>query len=96
MLMNRAETDESGVGVLAQCAQRGIQLDQRRANELYAPVCSGQKVQNLAVKNKDAMHLLALGERPVKRCMVVGAQVAAEPDESGCVGRLGGGRHVHR
>ena len=93
---HRVQHDQSAAWVGRQRSQHPIKLLQRLPDELHAPIGPRQRVQNFMVKNKDAMHLLALGERPVQGCMIGGAQIAAEPDESGGVGRLGGGRHVHR
>jgi hypothetical protein len=89
---HRVQHDQPNLLMSTELAQRRIQLHQRRANELHAPVGPGQRSQNFAVKNKDAMHLLALGERTVKGRMIVGTQVATKPDESGGVSRF----HVHR
>jgi hypothetical protein len=64
-----------------QCTQFGIQADQAVADELHTPVGPGQGFQDRAVEDKSAPHLPRCPQRMMQGRMVVGAQVAAQPDE---------------
>jgi hypothetical protein len=72
-----------------QCTQFGIHADQAVADELHAPVGPGQGFQDRAVEDKGAPHLPRCPQRMVQGGVVVGAQVAAQPDEGA------GQRFVH-
>jgi hypothetical protein len=74
----------------AQPAQLGLQLDQRFADELHAPVGAGQPVQDRLVEDEDADHLAAGPQRAIEGGVVVHAQVAAEPHEPFGIGLVDG------
>jgi len=88
----RVQHDEASLRVATQLTQMSIQLYQRFADELHAPVGPGQRGEDVGVEDKNAMHLLALGQCVVQGGMVQCAQVAPEPDKAGGVRGL----HVHR
>ena len=71
--------DEPRHRLARQCAQIGVQLDQRFPDELDAPVRALQTVQDGAVKNKDAMHPGTTLQSRTECRVVVYAQVAAKP-----------------
>jgi hypothetical protein len=63
-------------------------------DEFHAPILPGQAGQNVGVEHEHGMHLSALPQGVVERGLIVGAQVAPEPDQA--IGKLGLGRGVHR
>ena len=65
----------------AQRAQLGVDADQAVADELHAAVGTGQGVEDGAVEHEHAPHLPRRAQRVVQCRMVVGAQVAAQPDQ---------------
>jgi putative transcriptional regulator len=56
------------------------------ADELHAPVGARQRVEDVAVEDEGAPHLARRAQRVVQRGVVVGAQVAAQPDQRGSSG----------
>ena len=84
--------DQARLGVLRQGAQAAVQFHQRLTDEFHAPVLAWQGGEDGAVKDEYAVHLLALQQGVVQGGVVLGAQVAAEPDQPRAVGC----RHVDR
>ena len=84
--------DEARAVMAAECAYILVQRHQAFADELHPPVSALQGIENLAVKDKNTMHLRALAQCVVQCGVVLGAQVASEPDEAYRVRGL----HVHR
>ena len=76
-------------GVLAQVC---VELAQGFADELYPPVYTRQCFEDVAVKDKQAMHLAAGLQCPAQGGVVGQPKVAPEPHQTG-VNSLG---HVRR
>jgi hypothetical protein len=74
----------------AQRAQLGLELHQRFADELHAPVGTGQQVEDRLVEDENADHLAAGPKGAVEGCVVVHAKVAAEPHEPFGIGLVDG------
>jgi hypothetical protein len=69
-----------------QRAQFGVHAHQAVADELHAPVGARQRVEDVAVEDEGAPHLARGAQRVVQRGVVVGAQVAAQPDQGAVQG----------
>ena len=64
-----------------QRAQFGVHADQAVADEFHAPVLPRKRIKDVAVEDEGAPHLARRAQRVVQGGMVVGAQVAAQPDQ---------------
>ena len=80
---------------LAQLAQLVVQVNQAVADELDPPVLARQWRQDGGVEGEHAPNLARGAQRVVKRGVVVGAQVAAEPNQGTGQDRRGGGGGGH-
>ena len=66
------------------------QLAHALPDEFHAAVVAGRKgVQDLAVEDERAVHGGMRGERRMQCSMIVGAQVAAAPQEAGSIAQKG-------
>jgi CheY-like chemotaxis protein len=74
----------------AQRAQLRVQADQAVADEFHPAVLARQRVEDASVEDKHAPHLAGGAQGVVQGGMVVGTQVAPEPQQ-GTVQRLGHG-----
>ena len=75
--------NQACAGQASQFAQIGIQVHQAFPDELDAAVGTRQRVQNFGIENEDAMDPSAVLERCKQRRVVVRAQVAAKPHQTG-------------
>ncbi len=80
------------VVALADAAQFLVQLSDSGMDEVHTSILAGQVLQNLGVKNKGHVHALAVAQGQVQRRVVVQAQIASQPDQSGGVIGLHGRR----
>ena len=74
----------------AQFAQAQIQLDQRFPDEFHPPVGPRQGIKDGRVKNKGHVHLAAVFQGVVERCIVLHTQIASQPDQAGWVSGVHG------
>jgi len=81
----------------AQPPQFGVDANQAVADELHAPVGPGQGLQDRAVEDEGTPHLprgpqrvVQRPQRVVQRGVIVGAQVATQPDEGAVQGLVHG------
>ena len=86
--------DQPGIGMAGQRPQFGIERLQRFMNELNPPVFAWQISQDVGVKDKGGVDLFALSQGVIKGSLVVGAQIAPEPDQP--AGEHGGRGGIHR
>ena len=85
LMARKAAATPRGVGVMgtffAERAEGAAQLVDAVANELDTPVAARQGVEDLAVEDEHAPDLARGPQGVVQRGVVVGAQIAAKPDE---------------
>ena len=84
--------DQAGTRLGRELAQVGVHFTQRFANELDPSVHARQRVENVPVKHKQAVHLAAGLQRQAQCRVVVYPQIAAKPHQSGLKLFV----HVHR
>ena len=75
--------DQPGFGAAGQRAQLGVELQQRRMDELNPAVGARQGDEDVAVEDKDAVHLPALLQCQAQGRVVVDAQITPEPHQPG-------------
>jgi hypothetical protein len=64
-------------------AQAEVELDQRLANEVDAAIASCvERIEDLPIKDEDAMNAPPAPQRLRERGMIVIPQVAAKPDQN--------------
>jgi len=77
-----------------QRAQLRLQPEQAVADELDAAISARQRIEDVAVEHKRTPHPPGRAQCVVQRGVVVGAQVAPQPDQ-GAVEWLGASRRAH-
>ena len=82
------QQDQAGAGPPGQGAQGLVELGQALHDEVDSPVLPGQRVEDVGVEHEHGVHLFALAQGLVQAGVVVGAQVAPEPEKTDRV-RLG-------
>ena len=74
---------QARTGVTREGAQVAVQNDQGFPNELDPPVGAWQAVQDVAVEDKQAVHLGARAQRMEQRSVIFGPQIAPKPHQAG-------------
>jgi hypothetical protein len=67
-----------------QIAQVSIEFNQGLLNKRNASVQPRQGVENFAVKYKDAVHRSTVPECQLQGSVIFQAQIASEPNQTGC------------
>ena len=76
--------DQGSASLTAELAQVGVELAQGVSNELDTAVAARQGIENLGVKDKCAIKLLAGLQRQAQCGVVADAQIAPKPNQT-CV-----------
>lgn len=87
--LGRLAVTHQQTGAVSQMLQVGIQHPQRVQDEGDTAVGPGQRIQDVGVQHKGAVHPAVALEGVIEGRMIVRTQVAAEPDQGGV--RIGGG-----